>query len=1739
MLKMEELYRKQEDFLENVVKAFTNYKKSPKIRITGAYIEARMESLESLWKGFNTIHSNIVAKIAKESKPTIEYFKDDVYNQFEDAYTEYKARLKEDMPRTTTTSVNSNTTAGCKVKLPQIQLPTFKGSYEEWQTFHDMFVSLIHSNTSLNPVQKLHYLKSCLSGDPERLLMNLATTESNYEEAWNQLTKRYNNKRYNVNEVMKRLFAQKSLTGESSTQIKHLLDNTAACLKALNNLGTETKSWDTIINYLVVSKLDSETRKAWELDTNKNESDSLPTWNDLVSFLETRFRTLEMLEENKPTTSKQISKKNTFHCKVEEEEEEKEVEKKDNTNNNKVTCVMCTNEHLLFQCEQFQKQSIDKRVEFVQSNRLCFNCFATNHNVKSCYRATCCRKCGRRHHTLLHFERTIQGPSPIENAKSDNPVAETSTKPESERKIVTHFIKENQNEVLLATALINVKSTNGYARVVRALIDQGSEASFVTEDTVQSLGLKRIPVSGLVSGVGDGEMKIKHMVLFNLESIQNPKFSVQVQAYVLHTLTSFLPTSKIFIKDWSEIEEKPLADPKYGAPGRIDVILGVEIYSEIILEGLLKHPENTGPIAQNTQLGWVLSGPVDKQSSSSRQKIVNLHIRVKEDELLQQFWEIEREPDAIKKKMTREEIKCEEIYEKTTVREENGRYKVRLPFKEFDTLPCLNNQSERIALHRFNLLEKKLQKNDTLKEEYKKVIDDYIDQTHMEQIKQREDINKNNTVYLPHHAVVKQDRETTKVRIVYDASCKGVNNISLNDTLLVGPKLQDDLRHILMRWRCHPYCIVADLAQMYRQILVHEDDTDFQRILWRADMNQPIQHFRLLRLTFGTACAPYLAVKSLQQVAKDERSNYPMASEITLRDYYMDDLLTGCETEAEAIQIFDQMNGLMNSGGFSLQKWCTNSEALIKYIKEENQKGDQKLVFKSDDVMKVLGICWNKNTDNFEYNYKITETNEPITKRRVLSDIARLYDPMGWIAPVIIVAKIFMQKLWKSNLSWDETLTEDLLKEWLNFRDSLSQVQNILLPRWLNTKKGNLCELHAFADASNVAYAATVYLKVQDEDKNVHVHLISSKTKVAPIDKSVSVPRLELCAALLTTKLLYEISQVMDVPKVKQFAWSDSTVVLAWLRGEPSRWTTFVSNRVSEILTMLDSTQWNHVSTHLNPADCASRGLSISDLMQHELWWYGPKFLLEDKDYTTNQSFTTTEEEKPIKVLATVMKPKEEFIWTAFSKLQKMLRVMAYCRRFLKLKLPKEQREPNTKIVTTTEIEEVTEICIRETQRLYFEEEIKALKTKNIIPKRSLIQVLNPYLDKNYILRVGGRIDKSEEELDRRHPVILPNESQFTKMIVLDAHHKTLHGGPQLMLNLLRSKYWIIRGRELTKKCYRQCIKCVRYARQNNNQLMGELPKARITPTRPFKSSGVDFTGHINIRFSPGRGSKSYKGYVCLFICMVTRAIHLEAVSDLTAKGFIAAFRRFVSRRGHCQDLYSDNGTNFVGADKELRQMFNRAVSELPTDINQLLTNEGTTWHFIPPHAPNFGGLWEAGVRSTKGHLKTVIGDTTLTFEELTTVLTQIEACLNSRPISYLSDNPNDPLPLTPGHFLVGEPLIVIPDKDYSLDQGFGVTRWRLCQKMLDSFWKKWSREYLVTLNNRYKWSTKRDEPEIDDVVIIKEDNLPPAKWLLGKIVKLHPGNDNITRVVTLKTKSGLCKRSCNKLCFIPKNCET
>ncbi|CAK1595087.1 unnamed protein product [Parnassius mnemosyne] len=1435
----------------------------------------------------------------------------------------------------------------------------------------------------------------------------------------------------------------------------------------------------------------------------KLPKDDLPNYDQFQEFLTNRYRAIEFLPSDSKSNYKVCHpvKVNSMHA----------------TN---ISCPFCSEEHKLSNCKKFCKESVNARRNFVKNNQVCFCCLGNNHSAKICRYQIKCNVCKRKHHSLLH--PVIQ---PEQNQDSQENTQNLDTKNSSSFVSCISRNKISQH-VLLATALVKVLSKTGNLLTIRALLDQGSQSSFVTESTVQMLGLKKTPIKGTISGVGGGNNLIsKAMVNLEIRSRIDPNVVIIVKAYVLKSITTLLPATNIESLEWDELPKMTLADPEYYTSNRVDLLLGAEVYSQIIKDGVKKGPYGT-PVAQSTTLGWILSGTVNTSRNSS-QKIHVMHCQVQDNEMLKKFWELEAEVSIPRLKLlTEEEKQCEKLFAETVQRDEDGRYIVRLPF---NTSTPEVGDSLRISEKRLQSLERKFNYNKELKLRYIDVINDYLYLNHMELVKSPDISTK--AIYIPHHAVVREDKETTKVRVVNDASCKGSNNKSLNDNLMVGPTLQSDLRHMIMRWRAFPICLSADIIKMYRQVKVHPEDVDYQRILWREDSTEQIKHYRMLRVIFGTACAPYLAVKVLQQVALDDGAEYPLAATRVLQDFYIDDLLTGCHNVEEGVTVYKELRELLSKGGFQLQKWSSNNDELLEKIAEgdriKGEDAEKGLKLKTDPVLKILGLTWNRNIDSFQYTVTLPTLREPVTKRKIIADIARLFDPLGWIAPTIIQAKIIIQRLWLSGVDWDEEVPNNILNEWITYRKELKLLEKVTISRWLGSKEdATRIELHGFCDASKVAYAAVVYMRVINSDNNIKVSLLTAKTKVAPI-KQVSIPRLELCGGVLLSKLLVEVGDVMRITKENWYAWTDSSVVLAWINSHPNKWKTFVANRVSTILECLEPYQWSHIQSKQNPADCASRGLRPPELLQSFLWQNGPE-LLKEKIITQNKlkHFETNLEE--IKVLMVTI---EDEFWSRYSSLNKLLRVIAYCRRFLDLLKPKEERHIN-RILTKDEINQARETCIKESQRASFTEEIKALKRKERIKRSSKILTLNPFLDAKGILRVGGRLNNSNFTEDKKHPILIPKLGFLARLLIDEAHKNTLHGGAQLMLSYLHSKFWVIGVKPLIKAHIRKCTICVKSAASAQNPLMGQLPSFRVTPERPFKKSGVDYAGPINIRTTKGRGFQSYKGYICLFVCMATKAVHIEAVSDLTSKGFLAAFRRFIARRGHCTDLWSDNGTNFVGASRELQSLFKSEQSYLRKEVTESLASTGTTWHFIPPRAPHFGGLWEAAIKSMKFHLKRIIGDHTLTYEELATVLTQVEACLNSRPLSRIGNLSDDFL--TPGHFLVGEPLVTVPDYNYETSSISSLRRWQLTQRMLQGFWRRWSNDYINQLQQRYRWKDQTPEPKEGDVVLVKEDDLPPCKWLLGIIVVKHPGKDNITRVVTLRTKNSLLKRPIAKLCVLP-----
>ena len=643
---------------------------------------------------------------------------------------------------------------------------------------------------------------------------------------------------------------------------------------------------------------------------------------------------------------------------------------------------------------------------------------------------------------------------------------------------------------------------------------------------------------------------------------------------------------------------------------------------------------------------------------------------------------------------------------------------------------------------------------------------------------------------------------------------------------------------------------------------------------------------------------------------------------------------------------------------------------------------------------------------------------------------------------------------------------------------------------------------------------------------------------------------MELCGALLLAKLIDKVKKTLFDNHLKINCWSDSKVVLAWLQGDINRWERYIANRVSEINNIISPNQWSYVKSEENPADCATRGLYPTQLQKFKLWWEGPAWLktYSIKDCQDNNLTYLTNNGQSTKCCVAIYKTCEivNIILHKYSSYKRVIRVLGWIIRIINIHIRKKSTNFNYNLadcdnnknrimsLTVSEITEAEDIIIKNVQREYFGEEIEHLEKNRIIPSKSNILKLTPFLDAKGLLRVKGRLINAYLPPETKHPIILPSTGRLTEIIIQEAHRSTLHGGARLTLAYIRLKYWIIGGNRTVKKELRQCVRCHRFKTHRNEQIMGDLPKERVTPTRPFTNTGVDFTGHVDVKINKGRGVKTCKAYIAIFICMVTKAVHLELVSDLTTQAFLAAFKRMCARRGTPKQMYSDNGTNFVGAAKLLQEDFDRTHTLRSSEFYDEMSNMKIQWHFNAPFWPTAGGLWEAAVKSMKYHLKRVLGEQKLTYEQFYTLLTQIEACLNSRPLCPLTEDVEDLEYLTPGHFLIGGSLLSPPQEEENLNQIDLRNKWRLIEQMNLHIWKRWSNEYIHQLQVRSKWKQTRENLEKGNLVLVKDEHVPPGRWAIGRVIELHKGADDRVRVVTIKTKKGLLKRPITKLSPLP-----
>ena len=1074
-------------------------------------------------------------------------------------------------------------------------------------------------------------------------------------------------------------------------------------------------------------------------------------------------------------------------------------------------------------------------------------------------------------------------------------------------------------------------------------------------------------------------------------------------------------------------------------------------------------------------------------------------------------------------------------------RDHTGRFCVALPFRKdvfaqvgtnvSTTVPESSyglGHSYSMALKRLFNLEHKLNKDIKLYNAYCEFMDEYLSLGHMRVATQP------GKYYIPHHAVIKQDGDASKIRVVFDASASTTSGRSLNDVLCVGPKLQVNIVDILFKSRLKKFVFTADIIKMYRQILVRPEDCAYQHILWRRRPTDEIQEFELLTVTYGVSSAPYLAIRCLHELDTQDGHKYPHSKGVLISNTYVDDIIVGADSEVELLRIQRDVIDILKSGACNLKKWSSNSPSVLKQVSAEDCAQQLSFDPREDHSIKVLGLHWDTRLDVFGYHINIREV--PNTKRGILSTIASLFDPIGALGPTILWAKCIMQQLWQERISWDDALPSHINSLWNQFVVELPLLRNISLPRHIDIRRTVEVQLIGFSDASQKAYAAVSYLRVMYESGKIAVYFLGCKTKVAPLkagklDPLLSIPRLELCAALLLAQLLNKLRSSLsaEVPISKMCAWTDSTTVLSWLNAEPKSFKVFVTNRIAKIHMLLPECEWNYVNTSDNPADPASRGLSPQSMLTCCLHWNGPSFLRLPENEWPRSTFRVTPllelpdvRPMPDSVLHISETSDHDGIIFRFSSLSRMQRTIAFMLRFRDRVL--KRSFPNGPL-TRSELDHSLMIAIRLTQMTHFSLLYQQLRTPSGMISPPTVAQLAPFIDDKNIIRVGGRLRYSSLSYDIKHPVLLPKGSHLTMLLIRHFHLSFLHGGPKLILSMLSRKFWILSGRDAVRRFIFTCVPCTRTKASRPFPFMGDLPSHRVELHRPFLRVGMDYGGPFVLKETRRRNSRTTKAYLALFIRMSTKAVHLEMVSDLSTDAFLASLDRFVSRRGVPSDIYSDNGTNYVGAARQLKALFHDP--ELQSEVSNRVPSN---WHFNPPAAPHFGGLWEAAIKSTKTHLRRVIGIQILTTEEFLTLITRIEGILNSRPLTAMSADPNDLQPLTPGHFLIGLPICALPEKNLTGAPVHRLDRWQLIRQCYQSFWRRWTTEYLTTLQGRVKWYKHNINLQVDDLVVVEAPHRPPTDWQMGRIIEVHPGKDGVVRVATVRTQNGTITRPVVKL---------
>lgn len=1639
-------------------------------------------------------------------------------------------------------------------RLPIPEPTVFSGDPLKFKHWKASFQTLIERK-NIPTAEKIFFLQKYVGGPVKEALEGyfLIGSEDSYDSAWNMLDERYGESFVIAKAFRDKLHSWPKITGKDSLDLRKFVDFLQSCKSAMTQNNNLNILNDGIENQRLASKLPDWLSSRWNRKATEYqlEHKQFPNFSYFVTFL-----SMEASIACNPITSYQAIKQSDID-KIKTKPQFANFPRKQETTRifttstnerNTVTCLFCKKMgHSLHKCHKFIEKPINERVKFIQSEKLCFGCLKIGHQSKNCSKRMVCNTCSKHHPTCLHEDR-LNKETKKEEPKEQREIKQQVTQPqditnESTSNRVAHESNNTQTSAIVPV-YVSTLSDPSKEVLVYALLDTQSDSSFILNEIADNLDITKQQVKLKLSTMSS---KTTTVPCKRLEALQiRGQFSSKKLTVPVVYTRDFIPANRKHIptpeiaKAWPHLQHlaehvAPLLDCEIG------LLIGYNCPQALMPREVVCGEENQ-PYAQKTDLGWSIVSYCDSSDTSSdaigvshriivRQVTPELDLTAKLKNEVRYvcktqikevtFTDVIKalESDFNERAVEDTSISQEDLHFLTKLKEgikhkADGHYEMPLPFKgERPNLP--NNMSS--AMQRLNSLERRLKKDQKYYEHYVSFMNDMIARGNAEKVP-KEEIDNKPAWYIPHHGVY-HPQKPNKIRVVFDCSAQ-YKYTSLNDHLLTGPDLTNTLVGVLCRFRKGPVAVMCDVERMFHQFHVRPEDQDYLRFLWweRGDLSCPPSVLRMKVHLFGAASSPGCSNFGLKHLATEGQDKFdPSTVKFIQKNFYVDDGLVSVMSEAEAIKLVKEARELCSTGKLRLHKFISNNENVLKSLPQEECADSVKnlsLALGEPLMERALGVQWCVSSDEFQF--RITVKEHPMTRRGILCTVASVYDPLGFVAPFILKGKQILQQLCQERFGWDEPLSDHLRMQWESWLQDLQNLSQVRIKRCLLPENTNVkqYELHHFADASVTGYGQCSYLRTVTSNGDVNCALIMGKARVAPT-KVTTVPRLELSAAVVAARTSVMLRNELEISDLKERFWTDSKVVIGYVNNDAKRFHVFVANRIQRIKSLTDPQQWHYVQSEHNPADHASRGLDVKQLLTSN-WLNGPDFLWQRELNIENANVEVMHNDpelKTVNVLNTNAQQENRTLLNRlikFSDWSRAVKAIARLKRFVKqFKGDVPKNNDNTSIKNRQEAEL---FIVKLTQANAFKSEIKDLtqgKDIKLKDKRNKLYKLSPFIDEQGILRVGGRLTRSSLHPHVKHPAILPRSSHVSSLLIKHYHEKVHHQGRGITTNELRSQgIWILGCSSAVASHIYKCTTCRRYRRNTQDQLMSDLPEERVEMTPPFTYCGIDCFGPFYVK----DGRKELKRYGLLFTCMCSRAIHIEMLDDLTTDMFINALRAFIAIRGHVRQLRCDQGTNFVGAKGE----FLNAMKDFD---HEQLKQYGCEFVMNTPSSSHMGGVWEHQIRTIRSVLTAILDQSSkrLDSTSLRTFLYEVMSIVNSRPLTVESLNDPTLEPLTPNHILMMKSSIVPPPPGDFVNQDIYLRkRWRQVQILANDFWTRWKKEYLLNLQQRQIWQKDKRNTKVNDIVILQEDNSPRNQWKLARVTEVYPSTDGRVRKVKL-----------------------